>query len=101
MEKGVYAGYPMVDMTVTVYDGSYHDVDSSEIAFKIAGSMALQDAVKKAGPITAHCPLAELTGYVTTVRSLTQGRAVPYIEPSHYAEVPKNLQEKLRVDKAT
>ena len=144
MEKGVYAGYPMVDMTVTVYDGSYHDVDSSEIAFKIAGSMALQDAVKKAGPtilepimkvevttpdeflgaiigdlsskraqilgtekrgtttiITAHCPLAELTGYVTTVRSLTQGRAVPYIEPCHYAEVPKNLQEKLRVDKAT
>ncbi|MBI4137181.1 elongation factor G [Candidatus Roizmanbacteria bacterium] len=143
MEKGVYAGYPMVDMSVTVYDGSYHDVDSSEIAFKIAGSMALQDAVKKAGPtilepvmkvevttpdeflgaiigdlsskraqilgtekrghttiITAHCPLAELTGYVTTVRSLTQGRAVPYIEPSHYAEVPKNLQEKLRVDKA-
>jgi elongation factor G len=142
LEKGIYAGYPMVDLSVTVYDGSYHDVDSSEIAFKIAGSMALQDAVKQADPtilepimkmevttpdeflgsiigdlsskraqilgteargtvtiITAHCPLSELTGYATTTRSLTQGRATFYMEPSHYAEVPKNLQEKLRVDK--
>lgn len=142
LEKGIFAGYPMVDLAVTVYDGSFHEVDSSEIAFKIAGSMAIQDAVKKAKPtilepvmkvevttpneflgsiigdlsakraqilgseargtvtvVTAHCPLSELTGYVTTIRSLTQGRATAYIEPSHYAEVPKNLQEKLRVDK--
>ncbi len=142
LEKGLYAGYPMVDIAVTVYDGSYHDVDSSEMAFKIAGSMALQDAVKSAGAtilepimkvevttpdeflgsiigdlsskrsqilgteprgtvtiVTAHCPLSELTGYATTIRSLTQGRATFYMEPSHYAEVPKNLQEKLKVDK--
>lgn len=143
LDKGIFAGYPMVDLTLRLYDGTYHDVDSSDIAFKIAGSMALQDAVAKADPtilepvmkvevttpdefmgtiigdlsakraqilgsekrghvtiVTAHCPLAELSGYVTTVRSLTQGRAVPYIEPSHYDEVPKNIQEKLRVDKA-
>jgi len=50
--------------------------------------------------ITAHCPLSELTGYATTLRSLTQGRAIPYMEPSHYAELPKNLQEKLRVDRS-
>jgi elongation factor G len=142
LEKGIYAGYPMVDIKVTLYDGSYHDVDSSEIAFKIAGSMAIQDAVKEANPtilepimkievttpdeflgsiigdlsakrsqilgtesrgtvtiVNANCPLAELTGYSTTIRSLTQGRATYYMEPSHYAEVPKNLQEKLKVDK--
>jgi elongation factor G len=142
LEKGIYAGYPMVDLSVTLYDGSYHDVDSSEMAFKIAGSMAIQDAVKQAAPtilepimkmevttpdeflgsiigdlsakraqilgteprgtvtiVTANAPLSELTGYATTIRSLTQGRATFYMEPSHYAEVPKNLQEKLRVDK--
>ena len=143
VEKGVYAGFPVVDLKVTLYDGTYHEVDSSDIAFKIAGSMALQAAIKQAGPtilepimkievttpdefvgtiigdlsskraqilgtekrglvtiITAHCPLSELTGYATTLRSLTQGRAIPYMEPSHYAELPKNLQEKLRVDRS-
>ena len=130
------AGYPLVDMKVFVTDGSYHEVDSSEIAFKIAGSKALQAAVKAAGPvllepimkvevstpeafmgeiigdlsskraqilgtnkrgkitvITALVPLAELTQYVTVIRSMTQGRASFYMEPSHYQEVPKNITE--------
>lgn len=134
MEKGVLLGYPMVDMKVELYDGSYHDVDSSDIAFKIAGSMALQDGTKKAGlvllepimkleitvpdefmgvvigdvsskrgkilgsekknkvtVIRAYVPLAELSGYVTTLRSLTEGRGIPYMEPSHYEEVPGNI----------
>lgn len=134
MEKGVLLGYPMVDLQVTLYDGSYHDVDSSDIAFKIAGSMALQDGAKKAGisllepimkmevtvpdefmgtvigdlsskrgkilgtdkkgkatVIKAYAPLAELSGYVTTLRSLTEGRGIPYMEPSHYEEVPQNV----------
>jgi len=134
MEKGVLLGYPMVDLEVTLYDGSYHDVDSSDIAFKIAGSMALQDGAKKAGisllepimkmevtvpdefmgtvigdlsskrgkilgtdkkgkatVIKAYAPLAELSGYVTTLRSLTEGRGIPYMEPSHYEEVPQNV----------
>lgn len=138
MEKGVLAGYPLTDMKVTLYDGTYHDVDSSDIAFKIAGSIALEEAVKKAnlgllepimkvevatpeefmgdiigdlsakraqilgtekkGTITyiyATAPLAELTGYVTRVRSISQGRAVPYIEPSHYEEVPVNITQNL------
>jgi elongation factor G len=138
LEKGILAGYPMVDITVTVYDGSYHEVDSSDIAFKIAGSMALQDAVKQAGMvllepimkvevstpdefmgtvigdlsskraqilgtdkrgnitvINAMVPLAELSGYSTTLRSLTQGRASYYMEPSHYEEVPKNITAKI------
>lgn len=134
MEKGVLLGYPMTDMQVTLYDGSYHDVDSSDIAFKIAGSMALQDAAKKSGltllepimmlevtvpdefmgtvigdisskrgkilgtdkrskatVIKAYTPLAELSGYVTILRSLTEGRGVSYMEPSHYEEVPQNI----------
>lgn len=134
MEKGVLLGFPMTDMEVALYDGSYHDVDSSDIAFKIAGSMALADGAKKAGlvllepimkvevtvpdefmgvvigdvssrrgkilgterrnkvtVITAYVPLAELSGYVTIVRSLTEGRGVPYMEPSHYEEVPGNI----------
>ncbi|MEK7073839.1 MAG: elongation factor G [Patescibacteria group bacterium] len=138
MENGVLAGYPLVDMSATLYDGSYHDVDSSEIAFKIAGSMALQDAVKHADPtilepimkvevttpdeymgdcigdlsarraqilgsekrgtvtlILAMVPLAELSGYATVLRSLSKGRATYYMEPSHYEEVPKNIQEKI------
>jgi elongation factor G len=138
MENGVLAGYPLVDMQVTLYDGTYHEVDSSEVAFKIAGSMALQSAVKLASPtmlepimkvevttpeefigdiigdlsskrgqilgtesrgpvrvITALVPLAELAGYATTLRSMSQGRATYYMEPSHYEEVPKNIQEKI------
>ena len=134
LEKGVLLGYPMTDLEVTLYDGSYHDVDSSDIAFKIAGSMALQDGAKKAGMtllepimklevtvpeefmgvtigdisskrgkilgtetrgkatvIKAYTPLAELSGYVTILRSLTEGRGIPYMEPSHYEEVPQNL----------
>ena len=138
LEKGVLAGYPLVDITVTLYDGTYHDVDSSDIAFKIAGSMALQNAVKQAGLILLepimkvevttpdefmgkvigdlsskraqilgtekrgkvsiiNClvPLAELSGYATILRSLSQGRATYYMEPSHYEEVPKNITEKI------
>ncbi len=134
IDKGVLAGYPLVDLQVTLYDGSYHDVDSSDIAFKIAGSMALQAGAKQAGitllepimkiEVTApeefmgtvigdlsakrgkiqgtdsrgkatiikgYAPLAELSGYVTTLRSLTQGRGSAYMEPSHYEEVPRNI----------
>ncbi len=136
MENGVMAGFPMVDMKVIVYDGSFHEVDSSEIAFKIAGSMALEDAFKKSDPIllepvmkvevstpdefmgdvigdlsskraqvsgtekrglftiiNALAPLAELSGYATKLRSLTQGRASYYMEPSHYEEVPRNIAD--------
>lgn len=138
MENGILLGYPMVDMEVTVYDGSYHDVDSSDIAFKIAASQALQAAVKKADltllepimkaevttpsqflgdvigdlsakraqilgteergkatVILAMVPLSELSGYATTLRSMSQGRASYYMEPSHYEEVPKNIQEQM------
>lgn len=138
MENGVIAGYPLVDMSVTLYDGTYHDVDSSEVAFKIAGSLALQNAVKQAhatilepimkvevttpdefmgdiigdlgakrsqilgttkrGHVTvilAMVPLAELSGYATTLRSMSKGRATYYMEPSHYEEVPRNIQEKI------
>ncbi len=143
MENGVVAGYPLVDMSVALYDGSYHEVDSSEIAFKIAGSMALQNAVKQAQPtmlepimkvevttpdefmgdvigdlgakraqimgtqkrgmvtvILAMVPLAELSGYATTLRSMSKGRATYYMEPSHYEEVPRNIQEKIIAKKA-
>ena len=136
MENGILAGFPIVDMKVAVYDGSYHDVDSSEIAFKIAGSMALTDAFGKSSPIllapimkvevstpdefmgdvigdlsskraqisgsekkgtmtiiNATTPLAELSGYATKLRSLTQGRASYYMEPSHYEEVPNNITQ--------
>ena len=138
MEKGVLAGYPMVDMTVAVYDGTYHEVDSSDIAFKIAGSQALQEAVKQAKPIllepimklevttpadfmgdvigdlsskrgqilgteergnlrviTVLVPLAEIPGYATTLRSMTQGRGTFYMEPSHYEEVPQNIAQRI------
>jgi len=143
MENGVLAGFPLVDMKAIVYDGSYHDVDSSEMAFKIAGSAALQNAVKQADiallepimkvevttpeefvgtvmgdlssrraqilgtetrgaarVITAEVPLAEIPGYTTTLRSLTQGRANYYMEPSHYQEVPKNIQAAIVAKKA-
>jgi elongation factor G len=138
IDNGVIAGFPMVDVQVTLVDGSYHDVDSSDIAFKIAGSMAFQDAVKKANGIllepimkaevttpeefmgqvigdlsskraaitsteqrgnarviVATVPLAELSGYATTLRSMSQGRASYYMEPSHYEEVPRNIQEQI------
>ena len=134
LDKGVLLGFPMVDMKATLIDGSYHDVDSSDIAFQIAGTMALQDGVKKAGMvllepimklevtvpdefmgtaigdvssrrgkilgtekrakvtvIKAYVPLAELSGYATIIRSLTEGRGVFYMEPSHYEEVPQSL----------
>ncbi len=134
LENGVLLGYPIVDLKVTLYDGTYHDVDSSDIAFKIAGSMAFQTAAKKAGLkllepimkvevttpeefmgtiigdlsskraqivgseergnvriILANAPLAELSGYATTLRSMSQGRAIPYVEPSHYEEVPQQI----------
>ena len=136
MENGILLGYPMVDMEVTVYDGSFHDVDSSDVAFKIAASQALQAATRKAeiallepimkvevttpsefmgdviGDLSAKrsqimgteergkatiilamVPLAELSGYSTTIRSMSQGRASYYMEPSHYEEVPKNIVE--------
>src|SRR3989339_16741 len=138
LDKGVLAGYPLSDLEVTLYDGSYHDVDSSDIAFKIAGSMALTSGARKAGltltepvmkmevstpeinmgtgigdlsskrakilkttkrgdsvTIDAYAPLAELSGYATMIRSLTQGRGFFYMEPSHYEEVPKNIQAKI------
>ena len=135
---GIYAGYPMVDVKVTVHDGSYHEVDSSEMAFKIAASMAIKDAVEKASPVVleptmrvevtmpeqfmgdvigdlnsrrgqvegmesrgttqvvrAFVPLAEMFGYATDLRSMTQGRASYSMELSHYAEVPGNLAQEL------
>lgn len=134
LEKGALLGFPITDLQVTLYDGSYHDVDSSDIAFKIAGSMALTDGVKKAGlvllepimklevtvpenfmgvvigdvsskrgkilgtekrsravVIKSYVPLAELSGYATSLRSLTEGRGFFYMEPSHYEEVPMNI----------
>lgn len=136
MDNGILLGYPVVDMKVTCYDGSFHEVDSSDIAFKIAASQALQSATKKAGltllepimkvevttpsefmgevigdlsskraqimgsdehgkatVILSMVPLAELSGYATQLRSLTQGRAHYYMEPSHYEIVPKNILE--------
>lgn len=138
MQSGVLAGYPAVDIKVTLYDGSYHEVDSSEMAFKIAGSMAFKEGMRKADPvllepmmkvvvnvpeeymgdvigdlnsrrgqiqgmearpgaqqITAHVPLAEMFGYATDLRSRTQGRGQYTMEPSHYVEVPKNIQDKI------
>lgn len=137
-EKGVLAGYPLIDIKTSVFDGSYHEVDSSEAAFKLAGSFALQAAVKKAhlvmlepimkievltpeqfmgevignlsskrGQVTemrdragikvidALVPLAEMFGYATDLRSLTQGRASYSMEFSHYAEVPQNVAQEI------
>ena len=138
MQAGVLAGYNVVDVKVTLNDGSYHEVDSSEMAFKIAGSMAFKNAMRKASPvltepimkvtivtpddymgdvmgdvssrrgaiqsmepvagaqqITAFIPLAEMFGYATDLRSRTQGRGVYSMEPSHFAEVPKNIAEEI------
>jgi elongation factor G len=138
MEKGVVAGYPLIDMAVAVYDGTYHEVDSSEAAFKIAGSMALQAAVRKANPVLlepimktevimpvdfmgevigdlnarraqitemrdrgtvkvvdAFVPLAEMFGYATQLRSITQGRGSYTMEFHSYQQVPRNVAEKI------
>ena len=138
MQSGVLAGYPVVDVKVNVFDGSYHEVDSSEMAFKIAGSMAFKEAMRKADPvlmepimkvsvivpeeymgdvigdlnsrrgqiqklearaaaqqIDAFVPLSEMFGYASDLRSRTQGRGQYTMEPSHYTELPKSLQEKL------
>nr|AUG32534.1 elongation factor EF-2 [Paulinella longichromatophora] len=135
-ESGVIAGYPLIDVKVTMVDGSYHDVDSSEMAFKIAGSMAFKDGVKRCNPVLlepmmkveveipddflgsvigdlssrrgqiegqsidngqskVQCkvPLAEMFGYATQLRSMTQGRGVFSMEFSHYEEVPRNVAE--------
>ncbi len=138
LENGVLAGYPVIDVKATVYDGSYHEVDSSEAAFKIAGSKAFQEAFKKANPVLlepiekvevvvpeeymgdvigdlnakrgqilemidrgnnkviyAHVPLASMFGYVTTLRSMTQGRGTSTMEFAHYAEVPSNVAREI------
>ena len=139
MDSGIIAGYPLIDISVTVYDGSYHDVDSSEVAFKMAGSMAFKDAARKAKPtllepimkvevttpeefmgdvmgdlnsrrgqidemsdrddikiINAQVPLAEMFGYATQLRSLTQGRASYAMEFDDYKPVPKNVEEEIK-----
>ena len=138
MQSGVLAGYPVVDVKVTLYDGSFHEVDSSEMAFKIAGSMAFKEAMRKADPvlmepimqvdvlvpedymgdvigglnarrgqiqgmeprggveaISAAVPLSEMFGYATALRSSTQGRGQYTMQPSHYTEVPKSVQDKI------
>ena len=138
MGRGVLAGYPVVDVSVELYDGSYHEVDSSEIAFKLAAINAMQEALEKAKPVllepvmklevvtpekfmgdvtgminskrgaieamgergqvrvvTAKVPLSELFGFTTQLRSLTEGRGVPNVEFSHYAVVPRNVQDEI------
>lgn len=138
MRNGVIAGYPVVDVKVKLFDGSYHDVDSDEMSFKVAGSMAFKDAARKASPILLEpmmkvevitpeeylgdvmgdlnsrrgkiegftsrkdaqvirglVPLAEMFGYATTLRSMTQGRAIYSMEFSHYSEVPKSISDEI------
>ena len=139
MQTGVLAGYNVVDVKVTLYDGSYHEVDSSEMAFKIAGSMAFKEAMRRADPvltepmvkvvtivpdeymgevigdfnsrrgqilameataggvqeISAYVPLSNMFGYATDLRSKTQGRGLYSMEPSHFSEVPKSIQEEI------
>jgi len=138
LTSGVMAGYPVVDVKVALFDGSYHDVDSSELAFKIAGSMAFKDACRKANPVLlepimkvevttpedymgdvvgdlnrrrgkvnamnqrgnvrvvdALVPLAEMFGYATELRSITQGRAAYTMQFEHYEEVPPNISKEI------
>jgi elongation factor G len=138
MDNGVLAGYPVIDLKVELVDGSYHDVDSSEMAFKIAGSMALKEGIKRARPVLlepvmdvevvtpadymgdiigdlssrrgriggmtdrgdarvigASVPLGEMFGYSTTLRSMSQGRAVYTMQFAHYEEVPKSKAEEI------
>ncbi|MDA1079352.1 MAG: elongation factor G [bacterium] len=138
LERGFLAGYPMTDIAVALHDGSYHDVDSSELSFKMAGSLGMREGVKTAGMvllepimklevstpddfmgdvigdlgsrraqiqgtatrgattiITALAPLAEMQGYVTILRSMTQGRASSVMLPSHYEIVPQSITEKI------
>ena len=142
MEKGIIAGFPLVDMSVELYDGSFHDVDSSESAFKIAASMALQEAAKGAKPvllepimkvevvtpdqflgdvtgilnskrgqienitdrinlkvIDSKVPLSDMFGFVTVLRSLTEGRASFSMEFDHYARVSENVAELIKEGK--
>ena len=144
MQCGVLAGYNVVDVKVTLYDGSYHEVDSSEMAFKICGSMAFKEAMRKADPtlsepmmkvtrivaedymgevigdfnsrrgqilsmeatgtgvqeVQAYVPLSNMFGYATDLRSKTQGRGLYSMEPSHFAEVPKSIQETIIKERA-
>ncbi len=138
LQHGVLAGFPMIGVGVSLYDGTYHEVDSSEMAFKVAGSMAFKDAASKAQPvlleplmeveavtpdeymgdvigdlnsrrgkitsleqragsrvITAFVPLAEMFGYATQLRSMTQGRATYTMQFDHYDEVPRNIAEEV------
>jgi elongation factor G len=138
LDSGVLAGYPVIDLKVELIDGSYHDVDSSEMAFKIAGSMAIKNGVKRSAPVLlepvmdvevvtpqdymgdiigdlssrrgkvggmtdrgdaqvigASVPLGEMFGYATTLRSLSQGRAVYTMQFAHYEEVPKSKAEEI------
>jgi elongation factor G len=138
MRNGVLAGYPVEDVKVRLFDGSFHDVDSSEMAFKVAGSMAFKEGARKADPvilepimgvevvtpeeymgdvmgdlnsrrgriegmnprkdaqvIKAKVPLSEMFGYSTTLRSMTQGRAIYSMEISHYDEAPKSVSEQI------
>jgi elongation factor G len=143
LNGGVIAGYPVVDVKATLYDGSYHDVDSNEMAFKMAGAMATRDGVKQANPallepimkvevttpeefmgdvigdlnsrrgriesmddrhgakvLIAMVPLAEMFGYTTDLRSMSQGRAASSMELAHYEEVPPNVAEAVIAKKA-
>ena len=143
LTRGILAGYPVVDVKVELYDGSYHDVDSNELAFKIAGSLAFQKGAKQASPVIlepimkvevttpenffgdvmgnlsskrgqiydttirgmakvihARVPLAEMFGYATDLRSMTQGRASYSMEFDHYEKAPTNVAEKIIADKA-